>query len=401
MCVCVCVCVCVFALHANVVSNRLSDSIHTLSVVSNKVLSIEISWSIFCCPHWLSGFHFVFYYSQHLLHRCYLPINLSINLLRVCVCVCVCVSHRRALSQEAGLLHPAGPSELLHVLAEVTLSTLGPHAGLAAPAPRPPAPRPPASPPAQRLTARHPRTSQLQTHKHNKYSGEVNRSHITSVTEINKPIINQYIFCYDKYSSWCIPLRWLTDVRTDSSFVFESSTSSRGSSLISARLNSAFTSRWQQAWTLVVLWRCIQTLRSFNFLNLPTWCAISPWQPQKVQRGKGCRSWFRWSEFSEWFTSSPADKHQLIICNIQDTSHRVNCVKLLNVVCLELLLSPSASGDHSSMWSSGRQGRRNRWDSPFYKCSINIKMSSIFTLFHTFPLIYCWMEFGEDLLKLI
>lgn len=67
-------------------------------------------------------------------------------------------THRRALPQQAGLLHAAGPSELLHVLAEVTLSALGPHAGLAAPAPRPPAPRPP----TQRLTARHPRTSQLQ-----------------------------------------------------------------------------------------------------------------------------------------------------------------------------------------------------------------------------------------------
>ena len=74
---------------------------------------------------------------------------------------CVCVSHRCALPQEAGLLHPAGPSELLHVLTEVTLSTLGPHAGLAAPAPGPPAPRPP----TQRLTARHPRTSQLQNQR--------------------------------------------------------------------------------------------------------------------------------------------------------------------------------------------------------------------------------------------
>lgn len=80
--------------------------------------------------------------------------------------LCVCVTHRRALSQEAGLLHPAGPSELLHVLTEVTLPTLGPHAGLAAPAPRPPAP----CPPAQRLTARHPRTSQLQPDRHIKVS---------------------------------------------------------------------------------------------------------------------------------------------------------------------------------------------------------------------------------------
>lgn len=74
-------------------------------------------------------------------------------------------SHRRALSQEAGLLHAAGPSELLHVLAEVALAALRPHAGLAAPAPRPPAPRPPAGPPAQRLTARHHRTSQLESEK--------------------------------------------------------------------------------------------------------------------------------------------------------------------------------------------------------------------------------------------
>lgn len=82
------------------------------------------------------------------------------------LCACVCMSHRCALSQQAGLLHAAGPSELLHVLAEMTLAALRPHAGLAAPAPRPPAPRPAASPPAQRLTARHPRTSQLQhTHR--------------------------------------------------------------------------------------------------------------------------------------------------------------------------------------------------------------------------------------------
>lgn len=74
-----------------------------------------------------------------------------------------CVSHRRALSQQAGLLHAAGPSELLHVLAEVTLATLCPHARLAAAASRPPAPCPAASPPAQRLTARHPLTSQLET----------------------------------------------------------------------------------------------------------------------------------------------------------------------------------------------------------------------------------------------
>lgn len=74
----------------------------------------------------------------------------------------VCASHRRALSQEAGLLHAAGSAKLLHVLAEVTLAALRPHAGLAAPAPRPPAPRPTAGPPAQRLTARHHRTSQLE-----------------------------------------------------------------------------------------------------------------------------------------------------------------------------------------------------------------------------------------------
>lgn len=68
----------------------------------------------------------------------------------------MCVSHRCALSQQAGLLHASGSSELLHVLAEVTLPTLRPHAGLAAAAPRPPASGPPAGPAAQRLTARHP-----------------------------------------------------------------------------------------------------------------------------------------------------------------------------------------------------------------------------------------------------
>lgn len=79
--------------------------------------------------------------------------------------VCVCVSHRCALSLQAGLLHPPRSAELLHVLTEVTLSALGPHAGLAAPAPGPSAPRPAARPPAQRLTARHPPTSQLHTER--------------------------------------------------------------------------------------------------------------------------------------------------------------------------------------------------------------------------------------------
>lgn len=49
------------------------------------------------------------------------------------------LTHRDALSHNAGLLHATRPSELLHVLAEVTLSTLGPEARLALSAACPPA----------------------------------------------------------------------------------------------------------------------------------------------------------------------------------------------------------------------------------------------------------------------
>lgn len=48
-------------------------------------------------------------------------------------------THRDALPHYAGLLHAARPSELLHVLAEVTLSTLGPEARFTLSAARPPA----------------------------------------------------------------------------------------------------------------------------------------------------------------------------------------------------------------------------------------------------------------------
>lgn len=72
-------------------------------------------------------------------------------------CAVWCATHRRALPEQARLLHTSGPPKLLHVLAEVTLAALAAGARLAAAAPRPPAPRPT----AQRLTARHPTTSQL------------------------------------------------------------------------------------------------------------------------------------------------------------------------------------------------------------------------------------------------
>lgn len=63
---------------------------------------------------------------------------------------------RYALSHDAGLLHPAWSTKLLHVLAEVALAALGPHTRLTAPAPCPPPPRA-----SQRLTARHPLCIQL------------------------------------------------------------------------------------------------------------------------------------------------------------------------------------------------------------------------------------------------
>lgn len=46
-------------------------------------------------------------------------------------------THRDALPHDAALLHPPRAPELLHVLAEVALSTLGPQAGLALAASRP------------------------------------------------------------------------------------------------------------------------------------------------------------------------------------------------------------------------------------------------------------------------
>lgn len=46
-------------------------------------------------------------------------------------------THRDALPHDAALLHPPGAPELLHVLAEVALSALGPQAGLALAASRP------------------------------------------------------------------------------------------------------------------------------------------------------------------------------------------------------------------------------------------------------------------------
>lgn len=46
-------------------------------------------------------------------------------------------THRDALPHDAALLHPPGAAELLHVLAEVALSALGPQAGLALAASRP------------------------------------------------------------------------------------------------------------------------------------------------------------------------------------------------------------------------------------------------------------------------
>lgn len=48
--------------------------------------------------------------------------------------------YRNALSHNAGLLHASRPSKLLHVLAEVTLSTLSPEARLTLSAACPPAP---------------------------------------------------------------------------------------------------------------------------------------------------------------------------------------------------------------------------------------------------------------------
>lgn len=46
-------------------------------------------------------------------------------------------THRDALPHDAALLHPPRAPKLLHVLAEVALSTLGPQAGLALAASRP------------------------------------------------------------------------------------------------------------------------------------------------------------------------------------------------------------------------------------------------------------------------
>lgn len=50
---------------------------------------------------------------------------------------CPLPTHRNALPHDAALLHPPGAPELLHVLAEVALSALGPQAGLALAASRP------------------------------------------------------------------------------------------------------------------------------------------------------------------------------------------------------------------------------------------------------------------------
>lgn len=50
-------------------------------------------------------------------------------------------THSNTLPHDAGLLHTSRPSELLHVLAKVTLSTLSTEARLALSASRPPAPR--------------------------------------------------------------------------------------------------------------------------------------------------------------------------------------------------------------------------------------------------------------------
>lgn len=46
--------------------------------------------------------------------------------MNICVTCTMLMTHRDTLPHNAGLLHAPRPSELLHVLAEVTLSTLGP-----------------------------------------------------------------------------------------------------------------------------------------------------------------------------------------------------------------------------------------------------------------------------------
>lgn len=59
-----------------------------------------------------------------------------------------------ALPHDAGLLHPAGPPELLHVLAEVALSALCPQTRLALAASRPPPPRSRRAPVGRELDGR-------------------------------------------------------------------------------------------------------------------------------------------------------------------------------------------------------------------------------------------------------
>lgn len=60
-------------------------------------------------------------------------------------------THSNALPHDARLLHPARPTKLLHVFAEVALSALGPQARLALPAARPPPPGAGCSPTGRQL----------------------------------------------------------------------------------------------------------------------------------------------------------------------------------------------------------------------------------------------------------
>lgn len=93
-----------------------------------------------------------------------------------------------ALSHDARLLHAPRPSELLHVLAEVALSALGPQACLALPAAGPPAPRTRRASIGRQLDCRGCCCCRRRSHRHSRHCGR--RPHLW-LWPVDRPLLEE------------------------------------------------------------------------------------------------------------------------------------------------------------------------------------------------------------------